>query len=93
MTKRATIVALVGVNLLLLAALIVGSYSLPAAHAQPRSRAGDFVSVTAGVTGQSYDVLYVLDVPERTLHAFVPTIPSRELEYAGSRNLADDFRQ
>lgn len=70
--KRSLVVLLVGLNLMLLAALLISSYSLPAAYAQGRGRSGDFVAVTAQALGQSYDVLYVLDVPERQLYAFYP---------------------
>ncbi|GAG39493.1 unnamed protein product, partial [marine sediment metagenome] len=45
-SKRAAVVILVGVNLLLLAALLIGSYSLPTAFAQSGARAGDFACVT-----------------------------------------------
>lgn len=63
LTKRSTIVLLVGLNLFLLAALLIGSYSLPAARAQSSAQASDFVCVTADAAGQEYDVLYVLDLP------------------------------
>ncbi len=89
-TKRSIIVVLVGVNLLLLAALWIGSYSLPAAFAQGRARAGDFASVTAKAAGQTYDVLYILDVPARKLYAFYPTQQLR-LTSAPPRDLAKDF--
>ena len=90
-TKRSVIVALVGLNLFLLAVLLIGSYSLPSAFAQTRGRAGDFVCVTAQATGQSYQVFYVLDAPRRKLHAFVPTV-QRKLAYAGFADLKKDFR-
>ena len=90
-TKRSAIVALIGLNLFLLAVLLIGSYSLPSAVAQARGRAGDFVCVTVQATGQSYQVLYVLDAPRRQLHAFVPTV-QRKLAYAGFTDLKRDFR-
>jgi hypothetical protein len=96
LTKRAIIAALAGVNLFLMAALILGSYSLPEAHAQaarPSGRAGDFVAVTAQAPGQSYDVLWLLDVDDRRLHAFYPQdLQSRRLGYGGFRELQQDFR-
>ncbi|MFQ5414918.1 MAG: hypothetical protein ACE5E6_10715, partial [Phycisphaerae bacterium] len=73
--------------------LILSGYSLPSAFAQPRARGGDFLSVTVGVAGQSYDVVYVLDLPKRMLHAFYPEIPSNQLRYAGYRDLNKDMRQ
>ena len=72
LSKRWVIVLLVGANLVLLAALLIGSYSLPAAHAAGQGRPGDFIAVTAQAPGQGYDVLYILDVPEKKLHALSP---------------------
>ncbi len=89
-TKRSIIVLLVGVNLLLLAALWLASYSPAAAYAQGGARVGDFASVTAKAAGQTYDVLYVLDVPARKLYAFFPTQQQR-LTSAPPRDLAKDF--
>ena len=93
LTKRSVVVGLVGLNLFLLAALVLGSYSLPTAYAQAAGRAGEFLCITSGVSGQDYDVLYVLDLPERKLHAFIPTIPLGQLEYATNRDLEKDFRR
>ena len=92
-SKRSVIGLLVGLNLILIAALVLGSYSLPTALGQGVSaRTGDFVSVTAKVSGQSYDVLYVLDVREHKLHAFFPpSVQNRQLVYGQFRNLKADF--
>jgi len=93
-TKRTVIVVLVGLNLFLLAALIVGSYPPPAAYAQAGARAGDFVCVTAKAASQSYDVLYVLDVPARKLYGFYPTGPGRgKIVASPPRDLAEDFQR
>lgn len=92
LTKRTPIVLLVGINLLLLAAILFQSYSLPRAFAQARGRAGDFVCVTAKIVGQDYDALYVLDVPEQKLYAFYPTSGrGNKLAATPGRDLAKDF--
>ncbi len=90
-TKRSLIVLLVGANLFLLALLLFGSYSLPAAYAQAGGRAGDFSLVTAKAAAQNYDVVYVLDRPARKLHAFYPT-GRGGFAYAQWRDLVSDFR-
>lgn len=91
-TRRSVIVILVGVNLLLLGLLLVGSYSLPAAHAQIGARAGDFACVTAKVAGQSYHTLFVLDVPSRKLYAFYPVDGhTNRLAASAPRDLVKDF--
>ena len=90
-TKRSIIVALVGVNLFLLAALVLGSYSLPAAHAQGIGAGGNYIAVTCQVD-KYFDMFYLVDLQDRRLHGFLPT---RQLDgtvkWVGSRNLAEDF--
>jgi hypothetical protein len=88
--KRYVITALVGLNLFLLAVLLIGSYSLPAAQAQAGGRAGDFLTVTVLASGQAYDVLYVVDVPKRKMYAFVPDATS--IDFVGYTDLKKDFR-
>lgn len=91
-SKRSLIVALVGLNLFLLAALILSSYSPPAAYAQRIGGAGNFVAVTAEAD-EAYDALYLVDLPNRTLHVYIPARDNAgKLEYAGSRDLQRDFR-
>lgn len=90
--KRTAIALLVGLNLLLLTALVFSSYSLPAVYAQGNPRAGDFICATAEVGGQRYDVLYVVDLPSRKLHAFYSTSArGKQLMAAPPRDLARDF--
>lgn len=90
-SKHAVLVMLVGINLLLAAVLIFTSTPPPAAYAQAGGRPGEFVSVTAQVSGQSFDSLFLLDLRARKLHAFVPRIGNRKLQYGGYRDLAQDF--
>jgi len=90
-TKRSIIVALAGINLFLLAALLLSSYSLPAAYAQRAGNSDNYIAVTCEVD-ESFDVYYVLDLPTRWLHAFAPSREAKgALEYLGSRNLESDF--
>ena len=91
-SKQTLIVLLVGFNLLLAAALIVASQPPNQAFAQPGGRGAGYVCVTATVSGQSYDALFLLDQGRRKLHAFYPSVGTGELRYAGFRDLQDDFR-
>jgi len=89
--KRSIIVALVGINLFLLAALILSSYSPPAAYAQRVGGAWNYIAVTCEVD-ESYDALYLVDLGDRRLHAFVPSQQQNgSIEYVGSRSLKGDF--
>lgn len=89
--KRTIIVALVGLNLFLLAAMVFSTYSLPAAHAQGVGAGANYMTVTCE-SDLNYDTLYLIDLPNRTLHAFIParTLDGR-LKYVGRRNLQEDF--
>ena len=91
-TKRSVIVALVGLNLFLLTALIFSTYSPPVAYAQRMGAAANYVAVTCRVDNE-FDVLYLLDLPTRKLHCFVPDrdIARGGMQYAGSRDVAQDF--
>jgi len=91
-TRRSAIVALAGLNVALLAALLLQTFSLPTALAQAVARRGDFVTVTAKAAGQTYEVLYLLDVPSRQLHALYPGLtPRNKLVAVAPRDLAEDF--
>ncbi len=89
--KRSIIVALVGLNLFLLAAIILGSYSPPAAYAQRAGASSNFIAITSQAD-TDYDALYVLDLGERKLHCFLPARNrSGDVAYKGFRDLTRDF--
>lgn len=91
LSKRSLIVALVGLNLFLLAALVLSTYSLPSVYAQGMGAGGNFIAVTCEAD-LAFDLFYLVDLPKRTLHAFMParTLDGK-LQYVGSRNLESDF--
>ena len=92
MGKRTIIVALVGVNVLLASALLSRVAALPTARAQTGARPGELLCVTAKPAGQSYDVLYMLDVGAHKLHAFYHASPqSSRLIPVQPRDLLADF--
>jgi hypothetical protein len=93
MSKRATIVLLVGINLVLLATLIIGNYQLPAAYGQAAPLAQNYLMV-AGEVRDGQDVLYVIDLASRRLHAFITnrTQNDRRIFHAGVRDLQREFR-
>ncbi len=90
--KHALVVLLAGLNLFLLALLVVASHSPPAAYAAKGARAGDFLCVTAKPGGQSYEIVYILDHAEQKLHAFYPTsVKAHDYAYGQFRDLEADF--
>ena len=92
--KQSAIGVLVAVNLLLLAALVMGSLSLPTAIAQIGGAGGGFACVTAKAAGQTYYVLYVVDVATTQMYGFYP-VPGRKHRLATSqpRDLTADFQR
>lgn len=90
--KRVLVTALVGLNLLLLLALLMQTTAPSAAFAQAGGGGGPFLSVTAKAAGQSYDVVYLLDVQQDRLHAlFVDNFQARKFGQAKFRDLKADF--
>ncbi len=66
MNKRAIIVMMVGVNLVLLGGLVLTVYELPEAKAQGVSRGGNYVLVS-GQIELGIDALYVLNLDQQDL--------------------------
>lgn len=93
MTKRSVIVLLVGLNLLLLATLILFSYSPPAAMAQAAPLGQNYLMV-AGQMQTGLDALYVIDLAHRRIHVFLPNRDqaNRRIFYEGYRDLQKEFR-
>ena len=93
MSKRGIIVLLVGLNLLLLAVLILGSWKLPSAYAQAVPLNSNYLMV-AGEIRDGTDGLYVFDLSKRRMHVFVPNVDqnNRRIIYRGARDLERDFR-
>lgn len=96
MNRQRTVKGLVALNLLLLAVLgwkVFGGDSVARAQA-PAPGGGNYLAVTAAVSGMEWDALYVLDLGSRKLHAFIPNnVQTRQLQYLGSRELEKDLRR
>ncbi|MBI4578622.1 MAG: hypothetical protein HY718_02915 [Planctomycetes bacterium] len=95
MTKRIAIILLVGLNLFLLAVLMLGSYTPPQALAQALARSGEYILVCARAE-QSNDAIYLLDLRTRQLHAFRSTFPRAagdpiRVTHLHTRDLVRDF--
>jgi hypothetical protein len=93
MSKRALVVLLAGVNLLLLAVLILAGYRLPAAYAQPAPLGQNYLMV-AGEIHDGVDGLYVLDLAQRRMFVFIPNRDqnNRRVTLEAFRDLQRDFR-
>ena len=93
MNKRTLIVILTGLNLLLLAAVVLVAFPPPKAHAQA-APLGQNYAMVAGEIRDGVDALYLIDLPRRRLHVLVPNrdLNNRRMIYAGGRDLQRDFR-
>ena len=102
MSKQVLIVALVGLNLLLLAGVILTAYSPPAAMAQPpaastAAESGDYMLLSC-LAEPGNDVIYVLNVPNQLLLAFRMPYPYQigdpvRIQFVNMRDLSRDFRK
>ncbi len=86
--------ALVCLNLVLLAAILLVGTGPRAALAQSGPAVGTTNNylVVSGQVQRGYDVLYLLDARERALHAFYFRKGTRDLLWGGMRSLEMDFR-
>jgi hypothetical protein len=93
MSKRSVLVLLVGLNLVLLGALILSVYSPPAAYAQAPGRSGDYLLVSGRVQA-AYDAVYLFDLRNRLLHVFRAG-PGQPINVfpVDTRDLSRDFRR
>jgi len=91
MNKNTWLSLLICVNLMLLTAIVLCSYSPPTAYAQATSLASDYM-VVAGEIQDQHDALYIVDVRNRILHVLYYERGMKRLRYAASRDLEQDFR-
>lgn len=93
MTKQSLLVLLVGVNLVLLATLVLWTWELPEARAQTAPLGQNYVMV-AGQIRTGVDALYVIDLAQRRMHVFLPNRnqASRTVFHGGWRDLQKEFR-
>ncbi len=88
--KSVWLAVLVGVNLALLAGLLLVGTPPRAAAAQGAGQGGNYL-VVSGQVQNGLDALYVLDLRERALHAFYFEKGARDLKYGSFRDLERDF--
>lgn len=91
MRKSTFLSLLVCLNMILLTAIVLRSYSPPAAFAQGTGLAGNYV-VVAGEIQDGYDAVYLIDLQSRLMHAFYFDRGNNALRHGGYRDLERDFR-
>jgi len=96
MTRRVLITLLLGVNLVLLLALVLTAYSPPQAIAQGIARSSEYIMVAA-TAEVANDAIYLIDLRTRQMHAFRSTFPRladqpTRVTLMHTRDLARDFR-
>jgi hypothetical protein len=92
--RKGLIVALVGINVVLLLALVLG-YAAPPAKAQVIGGGTDYLLVTGKSTGGTVDAVYVIDLGKRKLGAWKFDVNSKRLlQYTkATRDLKRDFKR
>jgi hypothetical protein len=91
MNRNKWLALLVCINVMLLAAIVLCGTTPRTAVAQSGGLADNYLMISGQIQSDR-DALYVLDMQTRALHAFAFTRGTRELEWAGSRLLEQDFR-
>ncbi len=86
--KRALVAVLAGINVALLAALVL--VTSPRAGAQVAGGGSDYLMVTGRIRGNT-DALYVTDLGTRRMTAFQFDRTSKKMVQYGSRRLREDF--
>jgi len=89
--KKALIVALVCVNLALVAALVFGTHA-PRAGAQTLRGGNDYLLYT-GRIGNDWDAVYMVDLKTRRLAAWKFDKTQKRLVQMRGRQLVDDFKR
>ncbi len=87
--KKVLIVSLVGLNLALLAGLVLGVHS-PAARAQTVWRATDYLLFTGNIESD-YDAIYVFDMASQKLGAWKFDRTTKRLRPYRTKEVARDF--
>lgn len=97
MNKRSVILLLIGVNVMLLAAIGFTVYTPPSAYAQAAgARRGEYLLLGARAEVLN-DAVYMLDAGNRKLHVFRLAFPRNAITgatsvgLAGTRDLSRDF--
>ena len=88
--KRLTLIALVGINVVLLA-LVLGN-TTPRAEAQTMRGASNYLLMT-GRIDTDLDVVYVIDVAERKMAAWEYNPSTKRLQAYRGVDLSRDFRR
>lgn len=91
MNRNRILAALVCANLVLLLCIAAYNLSPRTAFAQETGLAGNYLMVT-GEVQEGYDVLYMIDMKARLLHAFYYDRTARQLSYMDRASLDKDFR-
>ena len=89
--KRIAIVALIGVNVALLLALVLGA-GVPKAHAQDDYFLANYMMATGQQLGGNTEALYIVDVTQQRMLAFRFNRPKMRLVNVGVRDFKKDFR-
>lgn len=89
--KNLWIALLATLNAALLAAIVLVTWQPKAALAQGTGLSGNYIMV-AGEIQDGYDVVYLIDTRQRTLHALVYELGRNRLMYEDMRDLEADFR-
>jgi hypothetical protein len=91
MRRNQWIAALACLNVALAVGLLLAAYRPPSALAQATGLSGNYLAV-AGEIRDQYDALFIIDLKNRLLHAFMYDQSKRRLLPPDTRSLERDLR-
>jgi len=91
MSKKGVVALLIGINAILLTALLLCAVRLPVAQAQAAPLAANYLMV-AGEINDDHDALYILDLAARLMFVMEIDRTQHNLVLLDRRNLQADFR-
>ena len=97
MSKHVLIMLLAGVNLFLLACVVLTAHSPPQAFAESTTNNNEYALLSAEAD-EGNDVIYLIDVRNQLMHALAPSSPDtagqlQQVRHLHTRDLAQDFKK
>lgn len=89
--RNVVLICLVLINLSLAGMVVFKVFDVPKAAAQPIGLAGNYMMVSGSVLGKKSDVVYIIDLGKRKLHALHYDRSKQRIVHSGTRDLVRDL--
>ncbi len=89
--RNFVLICLVLINLSLAGIVVLKVFDVPKASAQSIGLAGNYIMVSGAVLGRKADVVYIIDLAKRKLHALQYERSKQTITHKGTRDLVRDL--